>query len=395
MDKLYFRLIMSIIGFFKPAGVNLEQLYAIVSTKLMMDRRRTPASWKHRQQKEPKNALVGMLIMYAFMGLFVGLTIIYIPSLLVSMILIHSYLIFMLIMTMITDFSTVLLDNTDTQIITPRPVSSRTVFFSRATHIFIYISQLLTAIMIFPLIFCAIQFGLLTTLTLILTTFLSTLFSIFLTYILYALILQWSSEQKVKDIIGYFQIFLTIFFAVAYQVIPRLIDLDSLKFTFTLHWYSYLLPPVWMAMFLEAVNDVNFNGQHLIMIGCAVLIPVLISWVMLRFLAPYFASRLNALQGSNSDGKLKPIQVQPKSSMAVNLSNLLCINNTEKAGFLQTWRVTARDKTFKMQFYPGLAYIPIFIFIIVFKNFKNLQHEWANLPNTNFYLLFIYLGILT
>lgn len=390
-------MVMALLGFIRPADVDMDKLRSIVSVKLMMDRRRTPASWKQRQQKkEPSNAMIGTLIMYGIMGLFAGVSVMLIPSLVASMILVHSYLIFMLIMTMITDFSTVLLENTDAQIITPKPVSGRTIFMSRAAHIFIYMSQLLTAIMIFPVIFAAIHYGIAVLFTLLLTILLSTLFSVFLTYILYGLVLQWSSEQKVKDIISYFQIFMTIFFAVGYQVIPRMVNLNDLNFDISLHWYSYLLPPVWMALFIESIHELRFDQVHLIMIACAVVIPITISWLMVKFLAPYFSTRINSMQDASSAGaSLKQEILNPRKSFPEKMAAVFCISNTEKAGFLQTWRITARDKTFKMQFYPGLAYIPIFIFIFVFKNINNFQQSWNNLSNTNFYILFIYLGILT
>lgn len=44
-----------------------------------------------------------------------------------------------------------------------------------------------------------------------------------------------------------------------------------------------------------------------------------------------------------------------------------------------------------MQFYPGLAYIPVFIFIIFFKNLKNVNTTLAALPDGNMFLWLLYL----
>lgn len=394
MDKLFYRLLMGLVKLIRPGDVNLTQLQAIVSTKMMMDRRRTPATWKQKQQKEPKNAMVFTFLMYSIFGLFAGAVLFFVPSTLVVMILLHSYLMFMLIMTLITDFSSVLLDNTDAQIIQPKPVSARTSFMGRALHIIIYLGQLLTALMIFPIIFAGIKLGILTSLVMIFTTLLTAVLAIFLTYLLYGLVIRFSSEQKVRDIVSYLQIFMTIFFAVGYQVIPRLINLDNLNLNFTLHWYSYLLPPVWMAMTVETFQAWIFDTVHLSMLALAIIVPLAISHITLKYLAPYFSSKLASSSAGGNLSRKQNKQITKKGFLSNYGADIICFTQTEKAAYAQTWKITARDKGFKMQFYPGLAYIPVLVFVIVFKNFEKLSENWARLGDSNFFIMFIYLAIL-
>ncbi|MCH5687831.1 hypothetical protein LWM68_28320 [Niabella sp. W65] len=192
-------------------GVNLEQVHMIASTKLMLDRRRKPATWKRSQQKEPGNAMLYTMFVYALMGLFIGLMIFILPDFMLAMIILHTYLLFMLIMTLITDFSNVLLDTSDSQIILPKPVTSRTLLVARTLHIIVYLGQLVLAIMICPLVLLTIKYGIPIGITLLVTTLLTTAIGIFITYILYGLVLRYTNEQKVKDIIGYFQVFMTVF----------------------------------------------------------------------------------------------------------------------------------------------------------------------------------------
>ncbi len=59
------------------------------------------------------------------------------------------------------------------------------------------------------------------------------------------------------------------------------------------------------------------------------------------------------------------------------------------------WKITGRDKGFKLQFYPSLAYILVFIFIFVFKNGKDVNNLWQNLPSTKMFLFFVYLPMLS
>ncbi|MFT3908436.1 MAG: hypothetical protein QM737_03355 [Ferruginibacter sp.] len=394
MDKVLLKVLLWFIKLFKNKDVDFEKLKIITETKLMMDRRRSPATWKKRQQKEMKNPLLFTQIMYFFLGLLVGSLIFAVP-LITGMIIIHAYLLFMMAMTLVTDFSSVLLDTTDNQIILPRPISSRTLFLSRVIHILVYLLQFMIAIIGSPLIFIFIKYGVFTGLTGIATVTLTVAFAVFITYLLYALILRFADEQKVKDIIGYFQVFMTVFFVAAYQVVPRLIDLKGLNFSVQLHWYSYFLPPVWMAEVLEAVNEFNFDNIHVLMIALAVLVPILTVWFMIRFLAPSFSRKLAALNNTvETTKKTNVVATRKQSDTAKKLSAIICKTKTESAGFEKVWKITARDKSFKVQFYPGFAYILVFAFVFVFKSGKDFSQVWAHLPSSKIFLAFIYLPLM-
>lgn len=58
-----------------------------------------------------------------------------------------------------------------------------------------------------------------------------------------------------------------------------------------------------------------------------------------------------------------------------------------------TWKLTGRDKGFKLQFYPSLGYILVFVFLIVFKSGKNFQSTLQTLPASSLFLWLIYLPI--
>jgi ABC-2 type transport system permease protein len=352
-------------------------------------------NWRTQQQKENSNPLLVTLIIYAFFGLFVGATVFAFDSLVLVMIIIHSYLLFMMAMTMITDFSSVLLDTTDNQIILPKPVNSKTLFVARLVHILVYLLQFTLALALFPAVFIFIKDGVIVGLASIATLLLTVTIAVFITYLLYAVILRFSNEQKVKDIVGYFQIFMTIFFAVGFQVFPRLINFDNLSANFQLHWYSYILPPVWMALALEGIQQLNFDMIHLLMMACSVILPVLTFWLMIKYLAPSFARKLAALNNDSENKKSKTLVRQLKRSLSEKLSPLFCRTKTESAGFETVWKITGRDKAFKLQFYPSLAYMLVFIFIFVFKNGKDVNTLWENLPGTKMFLFFVYIPMLS
>ncbi|MBC7886679.1 MAG: hypothetical protein H7Z13_02240 [Ferruginibacter sp.] len=391
MDKLILRFVLWCSRILIRQGVDFERLKIIAETKILMDRRRVYMNWKPKQQKENSNRLTLTLATYSIFGFLIGTMIFTLDSLVLYMIFVHAYILFMMAMTMITDFSSVLLDTTDNQVILPRPVNSKTLFVARLVHILVYLLQFTIALALFPLLFIFIKFGILTGIASIATIVLTVAFAVFITYLLYALILRFSNEQKVNDIVGYFQIFMTVFFAVGFQLVPRLINLDQLSANFQLHWYSYFLPPVWMALTLDALHQFNFDPIHIIMMGCAVIIPAVTFWLMIKYLAPSFARKLAALNNNAPVKKDQPLISQSAKSISQKISGILCRSKTESGSFEMVWKITGRDKSFKMQFYPSLAYILVFIFIFVFKNGKDVQTLWSNLPSTRMFLFFIYM----
>jgi ABC-2 type transport system permease protein len=391
MDTFILKIILKFLQWIPLPSVNMDQLKIIVSTKLIMDRRRKPATLRQNKEKEGANNMLYALIMYSILGLFMGIMIFTIPSIMVVMIVLHSYFLFMLIMTMITDFSNVLLDTSDSLIILPKPISGKTLLVARTIHIIVYLSQLILALMIFPLVFTFIKYGILVGCAVIITILLTTAVGLFTSYILYGLVLRFTSEQKIKDIISYFQIFMTIFFAVGYQVIPRLINLKQISFDYHLSWYSYLLPPVWMASLLEALHSFNFDSIHILMIILALLVPVIAGFIVKKILAPYFSQSISRLNANNDKSSV----AEKKTGIGISekLSKFICNNDYEKAAFSKVWKITSREKNFRLQFYPGLAYIPVFIFIVFFKDINNAGQTWRNMNQGDMFVWLLYIGI--
>ncbi|MDI9365904.1 MAG: hypothetical protein QM541_13190 [Flavobacterium sp.] len=398
MDKILLKLVGLFKGLFNSQGIDYARMMTIVETKLTMDKRRVYMNWKQNQQKkESNNHLKGVLLVYAVMSLFIAIMLLAIPSLMLGMILVHSYILFMMAMTLITDFSSVLLDTTDNQVILPKPISSKTLFMARLVHILIYLLQFNIAIAVLPLGVAFFKFGVLAGLFMIITTLLTALMAVFITYLLYLVIIRFSSESKVKDIVTYFQIFMTVLFTVGFQVLPKIINLNQFKQTFELHWYSYLLPPVWMASAIEAVANFNFDALHLTMIAVAFVVPLFTFWFMNKFLAPSFAKKLGALSNGNTEKRdaSKVVIQQEKNPLSKICAHLFCSSPVEKSGFQITWKMTSRDKSFKLQFYPSMAYIAVFIFIFVFKNGQDLSDTWSKMSSKSIFLVFLYVPLMT
>ncbi|MFP5042651.1 hypothetical protein [Parasediminibacterium sp. JCM 36343] len=398
MDKLLLKLVALFKGLINRQGIDYERMMAIVETKLIMDKRRVHMQWKQRQQKkENANNLNFVLLMYVLIDIYMGMMILVVKSLVLSMIFLHSYVLFMMAMALISDFATVLLDTTDNQVILPKPVSSKTLFMARLVHILIYILQFTIAVAIVPIGFAKYVYGILAGIALVFTVLLTALLAVFLTYILYLLIIKFSSESRIKDIVNYFQIFMTITFTVGLQIVPRLINFNELHLAFHLGIGAYFLPPVWMALTVEAFVIHQFDTLHLGMIAAAFILPIAIFWVMNTYLAPAFARKLSALNTGGGEEKTGAVVAGKRQKQAISeqLAALVCSTGAETSGFQLTWKVTGRDKGFQMQFYPSLAYACIFFFLFIFKSSGSVANTWEELPTTSSYLWLFYIPMIT
>lgn len=393
MDKIIIKILKLFPGLFSRQGVNVYQLFDIVETKLMMDKRRVHFQFRRQDQNKNENAnrFTYVLLLYGFFSLFMAFMIYAVDNIVLSMTIFHAYLLFMMSMTLITDFSSVLLDTADNLVILPRPVSGKTLFVSRMVHVSIYLFQFGIAISLVPVIATFVKFGVLAGFGSILTSFSTVLFSVFFTYLLYLLILRFSNEKKLREIVTYFQIFMTILFMAGYQIIPRLIDLSSIDESFSLHWYSYIAPPVWMGVALEAVYQNIYDTVHISMILLSIILPVILFWMLNKYFAPSFGRKLSAVQEDGTVQSTTNTGKRYKRKISERLSSFTCKSTIERASFETTWKISSRDKQFRLQFYPLIGYLVVFLFIFT-RNDRGGDF-WENLQTGNKFLWFIYIPL--
>src|SRR6266511_3957709 len=151
MDKILLKILKWFSPLFASQGIDTYKMFEIVKTKITMDKRRVHFQFRqqNKKQNENSNRLYSVLFVYGIFSLFMALMIAFMEDIVLAMIIFHSYLLFMMAMTLITDFSYVLLDTTDNFIILPRPVDSKTFFVSRMVHVFIYLFQFGFAMSVF------------------------------------------------------------------------------------------------------------------------------------------------------------------------------------------------------------------------------------------------------
>ena len=208
------------------------------------------------------------------------------------------------------------------------------------------------------------------------------LFAIVATALMYLAVLRFFDGEKLKDIINYVQIGLTIGLTVGFQIVARafqFIDFDKIGFNPT--WWKYLVPSIWFAAPFELFINNNKEIHIIIYSILALLIPI-ISMIIYIKLIPSFE---NNLQKLNSSGGIKK-----KSGNFTNMiSKVICRTREERIFYGFATNMMKNERTFKLKVYPQLGFGFIFPFIMILSMSQGITSGNIFSPNSYYSIYFV------
>ena len=349
-------------------GISVPQLQSILTYKLIMDDRRPNSiqQTKYRSgnsKKEISNATIGTMIMSAVMGI-IFLTVFMLGNDYITHFTFYfTIFITFLCMTLISDFTSVLIDVRDNYIILPKPVNDKTFVLARLLHIFVHICKTVLPMALPAFIYLSVNNNVAAAFIFLILTVLATLFSIFLINAVYIIILKITTPEKFKNIISYIQIFFAIFIYASYQLIPRLIGKMEMQHFEVAHSpWLILAPSYWFACAFNWLFTFHASAIEMMATVFALVFPVASIYVVIKYLAPSFNQKLSMISGG--EGTMvskKKITHQGKQTLGEQLASLVTTNPVERTGFLFSWKMMARSRDFKVKVYPSIGYIVVLI----------------------------------
>lgn len=389
INKLLLRLVMLASPLFRKLGVDVFLLEVIVSTKLVMDDRRPNAIRQRQKQnsKPVKWATVFTMIVSAIMGLFMLYGFAIGTDRLSKLLVYFLMYSFILMSTLIADFTSVLIDVRDNNIILPKPVNDKTVVVARLAHIFIHVCKLVFPMTVPALITVWIIYGAYSALVFAFIAFFCTLLVIFLINAVYILILKITTPQRFQSIISNFQIVFAVLIYGGYQLFPRISgQLSGMMIDFSSHPLSLLFPPYWFAAGWKILSTFSGNAIEITGMFFCFILPVVSLYIVVKYLAPAFNQKLSMISGSGAD----PATVAPipgtitkatatKDAYSSRLAQWFTSKGAERSGFLLSWKITSRSRDFKMKVYPSAGYMLVWLVVMCVntKGFSlaKLQHQ--------------------
>ncbi len=367
IDRFFLNFFLLPERLYAKQGVNILHLKAILTAKLTMDNRRASSIMAQRQKKiqqqtETNNSTLKTMLAAMVMGLFMLFAFAVGHDSLTRLTMFTSMFIFMLCMTLITDFTHVLVDTRDNLILLPKPVSDSTFLMARLLHIGIRLSLLLIPMALPSCVVFVILEGFWALFPFLLVIILMTIFSIFLINALYLIILKLTTPEKFNAIITAMQIVFVVLFFASYQLFPRLMSSEVMRNANLndFYWIRFY-PPYWFSEACLFLCGKMTASQAVVGTSLAFAVPVVSIWAVVRFLAPAFTRKLTLITGSVEE---KHSMSGSTSKKGLKLKERLCAvltrQGSEKAGFLFTWDMMARSKDFKMKVLPQFGYILVF-----------------------------------
>ncbi|GAO41981.1 hypothetical protein [Flavihumibacter petaseus] len=373
ISRFFFRLVLLPRNLYRRWGIDLPQLELILQYKLTMDDRR-PNTFQQTRSAGKKggisNATLGTMFMALLMGLLYLIFFQAGRDNLTHLFFFFTAFLFMLASMLITDFTSVLIDVRDNQIILPKPVNDRTVLMAKILHIVVHLSRLVLPMALPTLIFLFLQQGFLAAVTLLLMIAIACGFTIFLINGAYLLVLKITSAEKFKAFISWFQIIFAIVLYGGYQLVPRMADMETFRqFSITDYWYARLLPPYWFSGGWLFCNGVA-PGRTWLWLLLSLLSSFGSIWLVVEFLAPAFVRKLAGLQGGSTDTPVAAAnQNYNPAGLGEKIAGIVCRSTIEKAAFLFSWKWTARSREFKMRVYPTFGYVMVWFALTFYKSF--------------------------
>lgn len=369
-------------------GVDYPQFEILLQNKLTLDFRRNPSNFKSSGKKS--QTLIKQLLVYSLLGVFVGITLFNIQDLLLNLTIIYAVIMVMLATTLINEFTSVLFDERDNDILLVRPISHRTLLLVRIMHIQFYMGYIALALSLFAGIVLAFQFGILISLAYFIGVGLCAWITLLFTIFFYLGLSKFVKGEKFKDFITYVQIFLAIVIFGSYQLLPRIIDMDSVnQASMSIHWWTYLIPPTWIAGFVKGFSFADMNTGIAILSALAVVVPFTGAIIIVRFLSKGFGDILS------QDNAIENTEIEKKSlkeKLSEKMNRLFCVTDMERTGWVLAMKTTQRDRKFKQSVYPMFGFVPVFVIMIIKPDFNNLMGSLQHLGETNLYLAFIFFG---
>jgi ABC-2 type transport system permease protein len=371
--------------FIEKMGADYNQFIRILQLKLTIDNR-SPKGFTRNTENAQGNMLIRQTITFIAFGAFFGIFLAIIKSPFTFYYFAHIFLMAMMAISIISEFTTILFDTSENVIIHPLPIKGNTINLARNAHVITYLTMMVFSLSVVWIFIALYKFGALSCLVFVFTVFLNILFTLFLANILYLGIMRVASGEKLKNILMYFQILIAILFMGGYQLGIRLVDTANITaLVLPVHWYTYLIPPAFFSGLIESLSTGNFDLSHILFIAEALILPFLVIYFSGKYLTPVFNRKLMDLEQGDRNSKV--VTENAGISLWYRLmSAILVFNNEEKASFRLMWKMTGRERLFKQTFYPSYGYI----IIIIILQFTGHSGSMDVTRSGNKYLIILY-----
>jgi ABC-2 type transport system permease protein len=230
--------------------IDKRQLKTLLKTSLRTDWRSASTRFGgDRKSSLGIPPIVFVLIMYLVMSVMLGSVVDRAGNLFLGLFFALAMQMVFVSVTILLEFSHLILSPDDFPILAPHPVNSRTFFVAKLLHLIIYVTLIVASLGLVPSVIAAIVYKdiLLFPLTFI-ATWACGLTTALCIALFYTVMLRIANRERMHRYLGYLQFLMTFVIYGGYMFLPELgvkiLAISKSGFDFT---FLYLLPPGWFA----------------------------------------------------------------------------------------------------------------------------------------------------
>jgi hypothetical protein len=226
-----------------------HQFFQLVKVALILDLRSSQGlQYGNVTQKFPQS--LGLLLFYFLVSIGLAVAAYVIPSAFTSILMVTSMVMAFVAVNVLIEFGAIILSPDDFQILSPLPISSKTIFYAKTTNLLIYSWAVTTSLALLPTISLAAKFG---TPGVPVLFYLSQVFAgcsvaMFIAFV-YAGMLKVVSAEKLSSILSYVQMLLGFVVWFGYMIVSRTLGAKLATLGDLTEWWIFAFPPAWYASF--------------------------------------------------------------------------------------------------------------------------------------------------
>jgi len=255
----------------------------------------------------------------------------------------------------IIEFNEIILNPDDSEILSFRPISSRTYFWVKMANLLFYVTLIGLALNIppafvglafaetswtFPLVYFCV--GWITQVTV--ASFV---------IILYTFLVKIFNFERLKDILAYVQVIFTFIIFVGYQFLIRLTSHIEATIELEASW-NFFTPPAWFGSILTIIYSES-SLSLFFMAGLAVLFTVITILFAFRNLSLDYAYLIYKISESARLKEKDEVRKEKSTRFSFNIKSWLVKNKYEQFGYDIVSKYLRRSRTLRTRIYPSFA----------------------------------------
>lgn len=361
MIKVVTQILQLLRGIFIRAGVDFERMLAIVTVKLTVDNRVDRSG----RNKKTSNALWRQGVLLGISGAVFFVFGMVDSSFEIPLLLFHSYLLLMLMMSFMMEYSRLLFNRNDNHILQHLPVTSKTILVARLVTMLSYMFFLSGCMSVIPAIVIVFWQGLMSAGLFIISVFLNTLFTLLLANVIYLGVMRFISVEKFVRVMSYVQVILVAGVAMSYQLVGMVVRNFQVDMLHPETWV-YFTPPFYFVALTTIVKQSSIPALILALSGIAGV--VLLGFITVVYLAPYFSVKIGKIDEHALESKARKMG---KERWLHGLARVFARGSLQASGFVLGWRLTRDNLRFRQGILPMIIYTIFLAFFFIYQGSRD------------------------